>query len=584
MRPLDAATHAALQAFLNCYLRETTGWTLHPTPEPAPAGMPACPWLAVLPLPTRSARVLAGVRYRSATFRHQFVSPVRLAVDGGRTAALPFHTMVCLLLDELAGQDPRGTGEPTVLLQRVLDSVHGVATSLRLRAGEVPRLWGPQRLAYLETEQALLLGHMVHPTPKSRAELDPVQRLAYSPETAARFALRWFAVRPELVHADSATGTPAAQLAAGLPGAPAAPAGRVLLPAHPWQAEHLMADPGVADLVDSGQLEDLGRHGPPVAPTTSVRTVYRAEWPWQLKFSLHVRVTNSLRVTLPRELRRAVEAARLARTPVGAQAVSIAPTLRVVQDPAFLAVRRDGQLLDGLSVLFRDNPWPQRPGSAPDVSALTTLCQDHPSSGTSRLGAIVRQLAGSAGERGHDVGREWFGRFCEVLLVPLIRLYADLGLTFEPHQQNTLLELDGGWPRRGFVRDSQGFFHRELAHDDLCATIPQLGEASESIFPEALADQRLVYYQFVNLTLGVINALGTAGCADEPLLLGDLRRLVERERARPTRYPTTLLDRVLDDERWPCKANLRTRVHDLDELVGDISTQSVYVTVPNPLR
>ena len=67
------------------------------------------------------------------------------------------------------------------------------------------------------------------------------------------------------------------------------------------------------------------------------------------------------------------------------------------------------------------------------------------------------------------------------------------------------------------------------------------------------------------------------------MLLGDLRALLERERARGWRYPATLLDRLLDDDRWPCKANLRTRLHDLDELVGDISTQSVYVTIPHPL-
>ena len=36
--------------------------------------------------------------------------------------------------------------------------------------------------------------------------------------------------------------------------------------------------------------------------------------------------------------------------------------------------------------------------------------------------------------------------------------------------------------------------------------------------------------------------------------------------------------------RWPCKANLRTRLNDMDELVGDIAEQSVYVTLPNPLR
>ena len=122
-----------------------------------------------------------------------------------------------------------------------------------------------------------------------------------------------------------------------------------------------------------------------------MRTVCHPDWPWQLKFSLHVRVTNSQRVTLPKELRRAVEAARLLQTPVGERAAALAPDLVMLQDPAYLAVRHGGELIDGLSVLLRDNRW--RGGAPADVSALTTLCQDHPYGGRSRLGAIVAAIA-----------------------------------------------------------------------------------------------------------------------------------------------------------------------------------------------
>ena len=104
-------------------------------------------------------------------------------------------------------------------------------------------------------------------------------------------------------------------------------------------------------------------------------------------------------------------------------------------------------------------------------------------------------------------------------MVSLLRLYLDLGLCFEPHQQNTLLELRDGWPERCVVRDSQGYFHREAAHADLIGVIPGLGEESESIFPEALADERLVYYPFVNNALGVVDALGAGGRIDEAVLL-----------------------------------------------------------------
>ncbi len=237
---------------------------------------------------------------------------------------------------------------------------------------------------------------------------------------------------------------------------------------------------------------DLGPAGAPVTPTTSVRTVYRADWPYMLKFSLHARVTNSMRVSLPKELRRAVEAARLAQTPVGAAARRIAPRFTILHDPAYLAIAGE----DGFSVLLRENRWP----GDRDVTALTVLCQDHPFGGRSRLANIIGALA--VGRSEADVAREWFARYADAVVVSLLRLYLDIGLCFEPHQQNTLLELDGGWPERCVVRDSQGYFHREAAHADIAKVIPGLGEASESIFPEALADERLVYYPFINNALG----------------------------------------------------------------------------------
>jgi siderophore synthetase component len=590
--PLDAATAAATETLVNCYLRESEGW-----------------WFdgdeLVLPLPGRGseAEVRVTVRYRSPTFRHRYRGPARLVLPGGGPpgSALGYGALAGLLLDELrppAGDRRAGTEAPGALLGRMLESLQNVGEFLELRGDQVDRLWSADPLPFIVSEQALLLGHPLHPTPKSRGEMSPRERRAYSPETQGEFRLRWIAAAPHMVRHASATGTPAPELAEqlarhGSPGNEAAVDAvrdrwpdRVLLPAHPWEIEHLLAQPGTAALFERGGLVDVGPLGDPVTPTTSVRTVYRGAWPWQLKFSLHVRVTNSMRVTLAKELDRAVEAARLGHTEVGAAAAAIAPRFRFVHDPAYLTVVDDGQVVNGFSVLLRENPWPVGVAGTPgNVSAVTTLCQDHPSGGPSRLARMVACRAATDQRPPHEVGREWFARFLDVAVVSLVRLYLDLGLCFEPHQQNTLLELDdGGWPERCAYRDSQGYFHRELAHDDMCAIIPGLGEVTESIFPEDLADERLVYYPFLNLTLGVVNTLGAGGVADEDVLLADLRRCLEAERTRGGRYPATLLDRLLDDERWPCKGNLRTRYHDLDELVGDIETQSVYVTIPNPLR
>lgn len=588
--PLEAATGAAIHALLNCHAREDERCRVIPAAEAtgpaAQALVDGATDVLVVPLPTRQAQALAAVLYRSESGRHRFALPVQLSVAGLDPQPVALHTLASMLADELAAGDPRTDPHPpdaSALLERILDSRATVAANLRDRAGEIDALWSADPMPFGASEQALLLGHQLHPTPKSRGEMSPTQRRAYAPEAGAAFPLHWLVVDPGRVRHRSATGTPAPDLARALLGEAAPDTGDwLLLPAHPWEARHLQADPALADLFASGDVEDLGPLGRPVRPTTSVRTVHRADWPWQLKFSLHVRVTNSMRVTLPKELDRAVEAALLQRTELGAAADRAAPSLRILQDPAYLTVHRDGEVLSGFSVLLRENLWPGVPGE--DVTALTTLCQDHPYGGRSRLGAILDRLSHETGRAPEDVARAWFARFCDVAVRSLVRLYLDVGLCFEPHQQNTLLELDGGWPARCVVRDSQGFFHREAAHEDIAAVLPGHGEATESIFPEALADERLVYYPFVNLTLGVVNALGMTGAIDERVLLADLRAVLEDERERGGRYPHTLLDRLLDEDRWPCKGNLRTRLHDMDELVGDISVQSVYVTIPSPLR
>lgn len=571
----SGAEWATAHALLNCHLRECAGWR----------------WRdggASVEIPVLGGAVVADVLHRSPSGHHRFALPARFASAAGEPEPLDPTTLAALVVRATQHADGSAGTVPAELAHRILDSALAVERALDARAGDVPRLWSAAPLSFIESEQALLIGHPLHPTAKSRGEMPVGDRERYAPEHRGSFPLNWLAVDPALVRHGSATGAPAHELTAralahDAGGAmPAAFEGRVAVPAHPWELEHLRADPRLAALLDSGRVVELGAVGAPFTPTTSVRTVYRGDSPWQYKFSLHVSVTNSVRVTLPKELTRAVEAAQLAATSVGERARAAAPYLVVLHDPAYLAVEdAAGVPIDGLSVLLRQNRWPA--GDGVDVSAVTVLCQLSPGGGPARAAALVEAIAAREGRTPAEAAREWFARYCEVAIVSLLRLYLDVGLCFEPHQQNTLLELEDGWPARCVVRDSQGYFHRELAHDDIAAVIPGLGEASESIFPEALADERLVYYPFVNNALGMAGALGASGVADEDVLLADLRRVVERERARGGRYPATLLDRVLDEPRWPCKANLRTRLHDMDELVGDIATQSVYVTIPNPL-
>jgi siderophore synthetase component len=571
----DAAVRAVTEAVLNCYTREGGQWRPMPASSLPELAAEGDEYIAVFPFPEDRTAVLAGIRHLSPTHRHRFRVPAQVAMAGGEPWAISLETLMSMLADEMGethagpemtSRDKRGP-DPTLLLSRIRQSVTAIATALDERAEQVEELWNADPLRFIDAEQAGMIGHMAHPTTLSRWGMQPDDLAAYAPERQARFALRWLAVDPSLVESDSATGTPAAQLAerllrddpavdeAALDAALADLGERVLLPVHPWEFAHLRDRAPVAELLDQGLIVDLGELGSPVSPTTSMRTVYNADWPWQLTFSLHAHMTDEMRLTPIAELEGAVAAAREFDAQADA-AREVAPQLELLQDPAYLAVSREGTPIAGLSVQLRENRWGA--DSATDVSTVEVLVQDHPFGGQSRLAQIVARLVEGSGRLPEDVAREWFGRYAEIAVVPLLHLSAKLGLSIASDQRNTLIELEDGWPVRCVLRETHGS-PQQAAHDDIAATGPGIGEGP-----------------FLDNALSVINALGVAGHVEEIVLLADLKALLQHERERAAgEGPTALLDRLLDDPTWPCRANMRTRMHnDVDR----------YVQIPNPLH
>ncbi|MEA2194232.1 MAG: hypothetical protein QOG42_666 [Solirubrobacteraceae bacterium] len=572
-RGFDAALRAVTEAVLNCYTREGGEWRPLPAASLPDLAHEGDEYVAVMPFPEDRTAILAGIRHLSPTHRHRFRTPAQVAMAGGEPWAISLETLMSMLADELGethagaemtSREMRGP-DPTLLLSRIRQSVSAIGTVLDARADEVDALWSAAPLRFIDAEQAALLGHMAHPTALSRWGMQPADVAAYAPERQARFALHWLAVDPSIVEQDSAAGTSAGELTERLlRDDPAVDGGaldaaladlgeRVLLPVHPWEFAHLRDSQPVSGLLDEGLIVDLGELGSPVTPTSAMRTVYNADWPWQLTFSLHAHMTDEMRLTPIAELERAVASAR-EFSEQAAAAGEVAPQLTLLQDCAYVAVSRDGVPVAGLSVQLRENRWGADCDA--DVSAVEVLVQDHPFGGESRLARIVARLAEHSGRPAAEVAREWFARYAEVAVLPLLHLSARLGLSVESNQRNTLLELEQGWPARVVLREPHGV-PQQAAHDDISATAPGIGEGP-----------------FLDNALSVINALGIAGHVEEIVLLGDLKALLERERAG-AEGAAALLDRLLDDPTWPCRANMRTRMHnDVDR----------YVQIPNPLH
>jgi siderophore synthetase component len=623
--PSIVAQAAAVETLLRCWVRETD--------QPAPAD-----GVLRIPLPACGTALSVPLHYWSPTGWHRFGLP-RLADAPDHAPPADAVTIAALLSRETSvdglglglgqGHDQghgNGHGPGHESRGRCLDGVElvaGVADSLRrvtsfLSDRRQLSLGGPD--LFLTAEQSLVLGHPLHPTPKSREGLSEAEARLYSPELGGSFPLHWMAVAPSVLSTDSAwtergRPVPAARLTARLAGSDLPlPDGYALLPLHPWQAREVRHRPETAALLDSGLLRDLGAHGTPWHPTSSVRTVYRSDAPAMLKLSLGLRITNSRRENLRKELHRGVEVHRLLRSGLAQQWRAVHPCFDIVRDPAWIAVDgsgvsgssggaggsggSDGAPLTGLDVVIRHNPFspsddvscvagfvsprpcsPARPGTAHDRPEI------HGPVLRSRLAEVITRLARRTGQSSGAVAAEWFLRYLEHVVRPVLWLDGEAGIALEAHQQNTLLLMDpDGWPAGGRYRDNQGYYFRESRRADLHARLPGVGERSDTFVCDEVTDERFVYYLAVNNVLGLIGAFGSQGLADERLLLAAFRRFLGNVAAGPARLRSSLPARLLDSPVLRCKANLLTRLHGLDELVGPVDTQSVYVTIANPLH
>jgi siderophore synthetase component len=607
-----AAQAAAVENLLRCWAREKN----LTAPEHGTLR---------IPLASSGTALLVPVHHWSPTGWHRFGPP---ALEGDPQDTRPADApMLAALLAREAGHGTAGSAtargaadDGDELVMRVADSVRHTAVFVaerRRHPADHPDL-------FLAAEQSLLLGHPMHPTPKSREGLSDAEAHCYSPELRGSFPLHWMAVDRRILAQDSAwtqrgRAVPAELLTHRLAGeALPLPQGCAALPMHPWQARDIVHRPEVAALLDAGLLVQLGPHGPAWHPTSSVRTLYRPGAPAMLKLSLGLRITNSRRLNLRKELHRGVEVHRLLRTGLDAQWQAAHPGFGIVRDPAWLAADgTDGEPLPGLDVMIRHNPF----GPGDDASCIAGLVSPRPvhaqsamscahvpwrewwSAGTggwdgpkqreaaetatmrSRLADLVTGLAQRTGRARDAVATEWFLRYLEQVVRPVLWLDSEAGVALEAHQQNTLVLLDpDGWPVGGRYRDNQGYYFRTSRRAELDRRLPGIGSHSDTFVSDEVTDERFAYYLGINNVFGLIGAFGSQRLTDEAVLLAAFRGFLNDVASGPRRLRTPLPGRLLDSPVLRCKANLLTRLHGLDELVGPVDTQSVYVTMSNPLR
>jgi spermidine-citrate ligase len=574
----ERAARATFAGLANCYWREADRGIETTRAIGDETAIDGIEWRLV----REGVTLFAELVYRSLTGPHRFGRLWKRSAGGQGFEPIDSLWATLLIIRECyaegAEQDGAALRQHEIeLIGRVVSSCQAMRTHL-----DCP----PARRnsdGFIEAEQSLTYGHWLHPTPKSRQGMTDWQEPAYAPERRGHFALTLFAADGRLVRHDSAAGRDAPSIAESLVGRSrerlGLRKGEVLLPAHPLQAEALLLDPDVAALIAQGRLRRIDTAGPAFTATSSVRTVYNADLPWMLKFSLPVRITNSLRINRREELAAGVAMARLLRKlPFPAAH----PKFRLVADPAYLTIDLPGRSESGFEVIFRENPFT---GTAQNgIVTIAALTADPRPGERSRLDRLVRDIAARTGITTAHAARLWFGAYLDCALDPAILLYDRHGIALEAHQQNSLLDVSNGWPATCYYRDNQGYYLSAAHRRRLTTMLPELAAIPSMFFDDADIRRWFAYYLVVNQIFSVVSRMGCDGHAEEQSLVAMLAARLEGLAGTLQGVGRDFASSLLERPEIASKANLMTRVRDIDEFDGGAGSETtLFAPIANPI-
>ncbi|MDD1795976.1 siderophore biosynthesis protein [Enterovibrio sp. ZSDZ42] len=575
---------ASFQAFFNCYLKEIDEGHWYTAKQWQDAenniSFENGAWVVETPLPNQSTKLAIVVSYRTLVGCHQFSCAYLFNSLSGDWQEVPFSSAVRLLIDTIFSSNIFSTFN----IQRETNKqelLSRVTESRSLMEAYIARRLGDTKLAstdFIDAEQSLLYGHWQHPTPKSRQGMLDYHHAYYAPETKGSFALHYFSIARDLICQRSALTISAEEIiTSSLPISSLIKDDHLVLPMHPLQAQWLLHQPNVRQLMEDGLVVDLGIQGVEFTATSSVRSLYNAHLSWMYKFSLPVKITNSLRVNKRHELDAGVVMAALYRKTRFSEAY---PQFKIITDPAYITVVLPGQSETGFEVIIRENPFSE--GRDTNVVTIAALTQEALLDDISMLSRFVKAIALRETSSLSQVSIKWFAKYWECSIEPMLKLYDEHGIALEAHQQNSVLHIEDGYPSIYYFRDNQGFYLSNAYRNHLAAMDPESVTVDDLYFDDDVICDRFAYYLLINNLFSIIGRMGADSLVDERILISFVQQRLLALRRVFTGAGTLFVDQLLSQSNIPAKGNLLTRVHDVDELTVE-NEQAIYCQIPNPL-
>lgn len=455
----------------------------------------------------------------------------------------------------------------TQLLNRLYNSIENMELSLKASEQEIQKLYQGE-IKFIPAEQGLLVGHSFHPTPKSRDEFTFEDLKNFAPEFQASFPIIWYLVREELIYEERSEASGNRNWQQEL-FKKEIPSGFVPFPVHPWQNQILKNDPIIKKYLAGGLIQEAGKGQENWTATSSMRTLFHADSPFMLKFSMSVRMTNSIRHMQKKEVSRGMQVHDAFHTTAGKHFSSRFPQFKVMHEPGFMAIKDEsGEVMPQTVALIRENPFLK---DEPSVAVLATLTQAHPLEGKNLIARCLKQ----------DIsGRRWFGAFLDNAIIPLLVAQADYGIMLGAHQQNLLIELQDGMPTGSYFRDCQGTGFSELGKGLLLNEMPDAQKFLAHLVPEDASLSLFSYYLIINSVFNTIAAVAQVSPVTEKDLI-DL--FVEKltELKSNVKDPS-VINHLLHSKTLNQKGNFRCSIHSINENTTE-NPLSIYNSISNPI-
>ena len=245
----EQANRLAMQHLVNAYSQETGNSNLLEKYQQNSTQLAFSQGLTLLSLPLNliQAQLFVPLSYVSRVGRHRIAALPQIFQKGQK---LNFSSvaMVSLLLEELV-QQTQGQVDAASLLERWIQSRDALQQFLNIRADDFDELVQAEQ-SFIASEQALILGHSMHPAPKSRTGFVHEDWQKYSPEARGQTQLHYWLVAPEYIAEGTALDNPFSEqlkqeiqwhLSEAESVTLSTYAHYKLLPLHPWQARYLQS-------------------------------------------------------------------------------------------------------------------------------------------------------------------------------------------------------------------------------------------------------------------------------------------------------------------------------------------------------